>query len=173
MRNALIGLGAVAGLVVCGFVAVPAAAAPTGSEQRVIVLLRDQHPQTPATRASSGRRAAALSTDQAPVRRNISRLGGVTTHAYRALNAVSATLPASAVSTLRTDPAVATVVPDLRLAPPESRSARHRLVAGASRISGAGMPGRPGQALARAGSAVDEAHQQPELEHSNGAFAGL
>ena len=71
MRNALIGLGAVAGLVVCGFVAVPAAAAPTGSEQRVIVLLRDQHPQAPATRASAGHTGAgdpACAGDEAVAR---------------------------------------------------------------------------------------------------------
>ena len=39
------------------------------------------------------------------VRRTIGRLGGATTHGYRALNAVAATVPASAVPALRTDPA--------------------------------------------------------------------
>ena len=68
MRNALIGLG-VAALVICGVVAVPAAAAPAGQQQHVIVLLRDQHPQTPATRASVGQRAAAVT----PIKR---RCGG-------------------------------------------------------------------------------------------------
>ena len=50
----------------------------------------------------------------------------MTTHAYRAVNAVAATLPASAVSTLRTDPAVATVVPDLPWSRPAPSSARRR-----------------------------------------------
>ncbi len=115
MRRALVGLGVVAALTAGGLAAGPgtAAAAPSGPAQHVIVLLRDQHAQTPAAPATAGQRASALSTDQAPVRSKINRLGGNTTHAYRALNAVAATVPASAVSSLKADPAVATVVPDL------------------------------------------------------------
>ncbi len=88
-------------------------AAPSGAAQRVIVLLRDQHSQLPAAPATVGRRAAAVATDQDPVRRTIGRLGGATTRAYTTLNAVAATVPASSVNELRADPSVAAVVPDL------------------------------------------------------------
>ena len=100
-----------------GAIAAPTAfaapAKPSGPEQHVIVLLRDQHPESPALAGSVARRAAAVRSDQAPLQRSISRLGGSTTHAFTTLNAVAATLPTTSVATLRADPAVADVVPDL------------------------------------------------------------
>ena len=100
-----------------GAIAAPTAfaapAKPSGPEQHVIVLLRDQHPESPALAGSVARRAAAVRSDQAPLQRSISRLGGSTTHAFTTLNAVAATLPTTSVATFGADPAVADVVPDL------------------------------------------------------------
>ena len=100
-----------------------------GPERAVIVLLRDQHRDIPDT-AQDGHRAEVLAGDQSAVRSTIDRLGGRTTHAYRTLNAVAATVPSGDVAGLTADPSVAAVVPDLprRLAravtePPNTGSA--------------------------------------------------
>jgi hypothetical protein len=79
----------------------------------VIVLLRNQHSEAPATKSQSARRTALLSADQSPVRSQVAKLKGRVTHAYHTLNAVAATVPAAAVNSLRSDPEVAAVVPDL------------------------------------------------------------
>lgn len=110
-------LGALAALgasTAVGPAAEAAAATPhaSGASAAVIVVLRNQHPDLPAV-AAAGRRAQAVGADQGLVRARIGRLGGRTTHAYRTLNAVAATLPASAVTALAADPTVAAVVPDL------------------------------------------------------------
>ncbi|SDJ05197.1 Serine protease, subtilisin family [Frankineae bacterium MT45] len=99
-----------------GLVAVALAppADAVGATQNVIVLLRDQHTDKPATQAGMSRRAAAVGADQAPLRQRIGKLGGKTTKTYKTLNAVAATLPSSAVAALQSDPAVAEVVPDLQ-----------------------------------------------------------
>ncbi len=98
----------------------PAAASrPSDGLVKVIVTLKNQHPEAPASKAGAGHRAAVLGGDQAPVRSQIAALGGTTTHAYATVNAVAATVPADSVPTLSTDPSVAGVVPDLiwRLTP--------------------------------------------------------
>jgi len=91
----------------------PAAAARPGGSQRVIALLRDQHPALPANRARFSQRHRVVTGEQAPVRDRVRQLGGTTTHAYQALNALALTLPADKVAALRSDPRVAAVVPDL------------------------------------------------------------
>lgn len=109
---------ATASLVVTAFATGTAAAATgaansSGAKQNVIVLLRNQHAGTPASRHDVHQRQALVQADQAPVRSQIGRLGGKTTHAYSTINAVAASLPAAAVTSLRADPSVAAVVPDL------------------------------------------------------------
>jgi hypothetical protein len=84
-----------------------------GPAQKVIVVLRDQHRATLSTAAALARRTPLVTDDQAPIRAQISQLGGHTTHAYQTLNAVSATVPAAGVAALRANPAVREVVPDL------------------------------------------------------------
>jgi hypothetical protein len=79
----------------------------------VIIVLRAQHQSALGNAAATARRAPLVSRDQAPVRAQISQLGGRTTHAYRTLNAVSATVPAGGIAALRANPAVEEVVPDL------------------------------------------------------------
>ncbi len=74
-------------------VAAPASAKATGAPQQVLVILGSQHQTIPATSKNLDRRRAAVSADQSPVRTQISQLGGRTTKAYRAVNAVAATVP--------------------------------------------------------------------------------
>ncbi|HEY0238479.1 MAG TPA: S8 family serine peptidase [Friedmanniella sp.] len=104
-----------------------ASAAPTkaaGAQEKVIVLL-GQHQALRAMSTDLGRRRAAVSSDQAPVRAQIGRLGGRTTRSYAVVNAVAATVPAGGIAALRSNPAVTAVVPDL----PVSMPARTRLEA--------------------------------------------
>jgi len=102
-------------LLAAGAGATRATAAPKtpSGKQNVIVLLRDQHSGTPASKSQSAQRTALVTADQAPVRSQVGQLGGKVTHAYSTLNALAATMPAAAVVNLRNDPSVAAVVPDL------------------------------------------------------------
>jgi hypothetical protein len=90
-----------------------ASARASGAAQKVIVILRDQHPTTLSTAAALARRAPLVKDDQSPIRAQISGLGGHTTHTYQTLNAVSATVPSGGLAVLRANPAVREVVPDL------------------------------------------------------------
>ncbi|WP_375486105.1 S8 family serine peptidase [uncultured Jatrophihabitans sp.] len=125
MRTALIALTTVALATVAQAAVLPAATAapakPSGRPERVIVIL-GQHQNVPATTRDLGKRRAAVKADQSPVRAQISKLGGRTTKAYRAVNAVAATVPAGGLAALRSNPAVTAVVPDLPIALP-SRAA--------------------------------------------------
>jgi hypothetical protein len=96
-----------------------------GKAEKVIVVLRAQRQSALGTAAATARRTPLIKSDQAPVRAQISRLGGRTTHAYQTLNAVSATVPAGGIGVLRANPAVLEVVPDLtwHLSPPAAERA--------------------------------------------------
>jgi hypothetical protein len=116
-----LGLGVAAAAGVPATAHAAAAKATAGKAEKVIVVLRDQHSSALGGNATAAaRRAPMVSADQAPIRAQISRLGGSTTHAYRTLNAVSATVPAGGIGVLRANPAVEEVVPDLtwQLKPP-------------------------------------------------------
>ncbi len=123
-----------------GVVATPAAAAPsatggpkaTGAPQKVIVLLRDQHPSAPATPAQLPRRHALVASDQSPLRTQIAHLGGKTTHAYSAVNAIAATVPAGGLATLRANPNVRAVVPDLNVSLPTRSTGQSTAAQGAA-----------------------------------------
>ncbi|WP_096304474.1 protease inhibitor I9 family protein [Jatrophihabitans sp. GAS493] len=116
--TALIATIALGGAALVAVVFAPSADAASGAQkagsQNVIVLLRDQHSEKPATKAGMSQRTAVVGADQAPLRQRIGKLGGKTTKSYKTLNAVAATLPSSAVAALRSDPSVAEVVPDLQ-----------------------------------------------------------
>jgi hypothetical protein len=85
--------------------------------QRVIVLLRNQFGALP--RATSTRRAS-IATAQRPIASELTLLHARRVHAYKFINAISATMSAAEVSRLRSDPAVRAVVPDTLVAAPTS-----------------------------------------------------
>jgi Subtilase family len=120
-----LGLGVAAAAGAPSVAHATAAQAATGKAEKVIVVLRDQHSASLGNAAATARRTPLISRDQAPLRAQISRLGGRTTHAYRTLNAVSATVPAGGIGVLRADPDVQAVVPDLtwHLSPPAAEAA--------------------------------------------------
>jgi hypothetical protein len=118
MRVVLVG-STVTSMVAVGALtgAVPALAASTGSSasESVIVVLKDQLADTPATSAHlSARRASARQGQQAV----LGRLGGgAATHVqnYTVGNAFSATVTQAQAAALASDPAVASVVPDRKV----------------------------------------------------------
>lgn len=103
---------ATAGVFV-GAATAQADAPASGAPQKVIVLLGNQHRAVPANRHNIAARRAAIEADQSPVRTQITHLGGKTTRAFSAVNAVAATVPSGGVAALRSNPFVSAVVPDL------------------------------------------------------------
>ncbi len=87
------------------------------ANQKVIVLLRNQHTETPG--ATSARRSR-LASDQSPITHELSALHAANLHSYSFINAVSATTSSAEVARLRQDPAVAAVVPDTQVQAPAS-----------------------------------------------------
>jgi hypothetical protein len=115
------------------------AQAPT---QSVIVVFKNQDRAQPATRAALGARRRTLAAVQAPVLRQLNAGNARDVHSYTTLNAVSATVSPSQLSSLRSDPAVAEVVPNglVHLAPPTTRAAGSASGSGTTPLPGACAP---------------------------------
>jgi Subtilase family/Peptidase inhibitor I9 len=94
---------------VAGAAPAPSASGPT---QHVIVLLKNQHAELPATAATVGRRAQATDRDQAPLVAKAKSRGGKDFRQLHVANAFATTVPASEAAALAADPSVAAVVPD-------------------------------------------------------------
>ncbi|MDN3027584.1 S8 family serine peptidase [Streptomyces sp. S.PB5] len=99
-----------------------AAAADSGGTQRVIVLLRDQHPDL-SPRTNAARRDKAVAQDQAPILSLLRNGGATRVRQLSLVNAVAATLKPSEISRIRADRQVAAVVPDLPLPRPRQHTA--------------------------------------------------
>ncbi|WP_371658152.1 S8 family serine peptidase [Streptomyces sp. NBC_00280] len=109
---------------------VTASTAP-GAAQRVIVLLRDQHPEL-SPRTNTTRRDRAVAGDQAPVLSLLKDNGATHVAGMSLLNAVAATLKPSAISRIRAAGQVAAVVPDLPIRRPQQHQAAGTGAAGSS-----------------------------------------
>ena len=83
------------------------------------VVFKNQDRAQPATRSALGARRHTLTGIQRPVLQQLASGNARDVHSYTTLNAVSATVSPSQLSALRSDPAVAEVVPNsvVRLAP--------------------------------------------------------
>jgi len=88
--------------------------AGAASGGQVIVVLKDQHSNL-NLRTQAQQRAAAAHADQAPVVASMKANGGTGVTQLVAPNAVAAQVSAAEVSQLRTNPAVAEIVPDVQL----------------------------------------------------------
>ncbi|MBV9048438.1 MAG: S8 family serine peptidase [Solirubrobacterales bacterium] len=104
------------------FEVVPSASAGAQSQaavNRVIVVLRNQVSTLPATPRDEASRRAAVARTQAPLTADLAASGARSVHRFTVLNAISATVSSAEEARLRTDGAVAEVVPDraIRLAP--------------------------------------------------------
>ncbi len=98
-----------------------ASAQDRAGTQRVIVVFKQQAPNAPATAASLGQRQSEFHSARSTALSELARSGATNVHVYSLIDAVSATVPASAVSKLRSDPSVSEVVPDqvIRLTSPQ------------------------------------------------------
>ena len=86
---------------------------PQRVSDRVIVIMRSQPMAvTPGTRAAV-MRSAAIATAQAPLLRQLRLTRATHVMAYRLVNAFSATVSAAEAASLRSNPSVAEVVPDV------------------------------------------------------------
>jgi hypothetical protein len=85
-----------------------AAQAPTP----VIVLLKDQHADTPARGPLAARRRTLVHADQAPLIAQARRDGATRLTSFSVINGFAATVDAAAASRLRQDPRVRALVPD-------------------------------------------------------------
>ena len=81
------------------------------SAQSVIVVFKNQDRAQPATRSALGARRQTLAAVQKPVLQQLAAGSARNVHSYTTLNAVSATVSAAQVSSLRSDPSVARSFP--------------------------------------------------------------
>jgi hypothetical protein len=112
--------------------------APT---QSVIVVFKNQDRAQPATRSALSARRRTLAAVQGPVLQQLAAGNARDVHSYTTLNAVSATVSSAQLSSLRSDPAVAEVVPNgvVHLAPTATPGAGNAS-AGATPLPGACPP---------------------------------
>jgi hypothetical protein len=109
---------------------------------RVIVVMKDQVPAAPATRAQVQERMSAEASANAPVIDDVQRSGGQVHHRYHGLNAFSATVSGAERSQLQADPAVKAVVPDTVVRLPRFADARSTGLPGlATAPNGTPVPG--------------------------------
>src|SRR5437763_14665619 len=101
------------------------------ADQRVIVLLRNQHTGLAGAHAES-RRAQAFAADRAPIVAQLQQLNAPRLVTYHTVNAVATTVSAAEAANLRRDPAVIAVDPDAAVKGP---SADANLLPGATRAS--------------------------------------
>ena len=138
---------AVAGGIVSAFALVQVLSASASGvaqapAQSVIVVFKNQDRAQPATRSALGARRRTLAALQGPVLRQLSAGKAHDVHSFTTLNAVSATVSPAQVSSLRSDPAVAEVVPNglVHLAPTTTGTAGNASGAGATPLPGACAP---------------------------------
>ncbi len=138
---------AVAAGAVCLFALVQvlsafASAVSHAPAQSVIVVFKNQDRGQPATRPGLGARRRTLAGIQEPVLRQLATGKARDVHSYTTLNAVSATVSPAQLSSLRSDPAVAEVVPNgvVHLAPPTTGAAGSASGTGTTPLPGACAP---------------------------------
>ncbi|MET8981903.1 S8 family serine peptidase [Streptomyces sp. NPDC004539] len=124
----------------------PASASPTatqadapGGAQRVIVLLRDQHPEL-SPRTDTARRAKAVAGDQSPVVTLLKDTGATHLARMSLVNAVAATVDPGTIARIRDDQDVAAVVPDLPISLPRHPHATAAAPSAATCAKGIAQP---------------------------------
>jgi hypothetical protein len=84
----------------------------TSGRSRVIVVLKNQFRSLPASKSHISARRTALAGTQRPLESSVRQSGGTVHHSYAVLNAFAATASKGEIAKLRSDPAVAEVLPD-------------------------------------------------------------
>lgn len=119
--------------------------------QRVIIIMRNQHPEVTAKASTRLTRDSKLAADQTPILSELRTLRAPAVHGYSVLNAVSATVSRAEAARLATNPAVAAVVPDSIVSGPSPAAS---LSTEAAVTGGRALPSRTS-----ARSATDPAQQ--------------
>jgi hypothetical protein len=137
-----IAAGAVSLFALMQVLSASASAVAQAPTQSVIVVFKNQDRAQPATRSALPARRRTLAAVQGPVLRQLAGSNARSVHSYTTLNAVSATVSPAQLSSLRSDPAVAEVVPDgvVHLAPPTTGAAGSGTGSGATPLPGACAP---------------------------------
>ena len=91
------------------------------ADQRVIVLLRNQHTGLTG-RGAEKQRAQAFAADRAPIVAQLRQLNAHRIVTYKTLNAVATTVSAAEAANLRSDPAVLAVDPDAVIKGPSTNA---------------------------------------------------
>jgi subtilase family protein/peptidase inhibitor I9 len=114
----------------------------SGSAQSVIVVFKNQDRAQPANRSALSARRKTLASVQGPVLQTLAAGNARDVHSYTTLNAVSATVSPAQLSSLKSDPAVAEVVPNgvVHLAPTPTAATGSATSSGATPLPGACLP---------------------------------
>ena len=134
--------GAVSLFALVQVLSASASSVPQAPTQSVIVVFKNQDRAQPATRSALGARRRTLAALQGPVLSQLAAGKAQDVHSYTTLNAVSATVSPAQLSALRSDPAVAEVVPNgvVHLAPPTTGAAGSASGGGTTPLPGACAP---------------------------------
>jgi hypothetical protein len=109
--------------------------------ERVIVLLRNQHPEIPAVAGRAPVRAAALAADQRPIASELATLHAPGVQRFAMVNAVGATMSKAEVSRLAANPSVLAVVPDTIVRGPSPAASAAQMAAATTGKTAAPAPG--------------------------------
>ncbi len=82
------------------------------ANQRVMIILRNQHADLPARGATRPQRLAAVASDQAAILSELAQLHAPRVRAYHLVNVIAATVSPAEAQRLAANPAVKAVVPD-------------------------------------------------------------
>ena len=130
------------------------------ADQRVIVLLRNQHTGLTGQRAQA-RRAQAFASDRAPIVAQLRQLHVPRLVTYRTVNAVATTVSSAEAANLRRDPAVLAVAPDAVVKGPASNA---DLLPAAMRAHASSRSAASSSKAAVSGSSVCGTANAPLLE---------
>jgi Subtilase family/Peptidase inhibitor I9 len=83
------------------------------ADQKVIVIMRSQHPVALAGSNAEAERSDAITAEQAPLMDELRQVRASNVKSYRLVNAFAATVSKEYVARLRAHPAVAQVIPDV------------------------------------------------------------
>ncbi len=140
--------------------------------QKVIVLLKDQVPQAPASPASVGARSRVEAADQGGILGELGQTRSRNVHSYTTINAVAATVSAGEAARLAANPAVAEVVPDALIRRKPALDAPGKGSAAGGRTPVAGTCASPtAKPAARAGGDPRDPRRLHQPHRKDGALA--
>jgi hypothetical protein len=138
----------------------------------VIVILRDQLPDTPGRHGEHNARASAVDTAQAPILSELQRAGARKIHAFHLINAVATTVTKAEAEQLAAHPLVQAVVPDGVIRAPKRQRTANGAATGAAygHASSALQPANAGSTATGSTNALCNTLEPEALQLTNAAF---